>query len=173
MRIKKIIICSKNYLNVLCVVFFSIPPDCILLEIMGLNYKNLTGKTSSDKMLHDKGFNFAKNAKYERYQRVLALIFYKFFDKKIICYSQRPHSRNNKNDNTWDQQLAEELHKTIIKKFKKRKVQSTFIGNIFSADLADMELISKFNQRKLSFSIVIDISRTYGSVILLNDITNY
>ena len=40
-------------------------------------------------------------------------------------------------------------------------------------DLADMELISKFNERKLFFSIVIDISRTYGSVILLNDITNY
>ena len=100
MRIKNIIICSKNYLNVLCVVFFSIAPDCILLEIMGLNCKNLTRKTSSDKMLHDKGFNFAKNAKYERYQRGLALIFYKFFDKKIICYSQRPRSRNNKNNNT-------------------------------------------------------------------------
>ena len=39
-------------------------------------------------------------------------------------------------------------------------------------DLADMELI-KFNERKFFFSIVIDISRTYGSVILLNDITNY
>ena len=64
MRIKKVIICSKNYLNVLCVVFFSIPPDCILLEIMGLNFKNLTRKTSSDKMLCDKGFKFVKNPKY-------------------------------------------------------------------------------------------------------------
>ena len=72
-----------------------------------------------------------------------------------------------------DQQLSEELHKTITKKLKKRKVQSTFIGNILGADLPDMELISKFNQRKLFFSVVIDISRTYGSVILLNDITNY
>ena len=138
---------------------------------MELNFKKLTRKTS-DKMLCNKGFNFAENTKYERYQRWLAPIFYKYFDKKIICYCQRPHNRNNKNDNTSDQQLAQ-LHKTIIKKFKKRKVQSTFIGNILGADLADMELISKFNERKLFFSIVIDISRTYVSVILLNDITNY
>ena len=138
---------------------------------MELNFKKLTRKTS-DKMLCNKGFNFAENTKYERYQRWLAPIFYKYFDKKIICYCQRPHNQNNKNDNTSDQQLAQ-LHKTIIKKFKKRKVQSTFKGNILGADLADMELISKFNERKLFFSIVIDTSRTYGSVILLNDITNY
>ena len=172
MRITNVIICSKNYLNVLCVIFFSIAPDCNLLDIMELNFKKLTRKTSSDKMLHNKGFNFAKNTKYERYPRRLALTFYKYFNKKIICYSQRPHDRNNKNDNASGQQLAQ-LHKTIIKKFKKRKVRSTFIGNILGADLADMELISKFNERKLFFSIVIDISRTYGSVILLNDITNY
>ena len=73
-----------------------------------------------------------------------------------------------------DQQLAEELHKSITKKFKKRKVQSTFIGNVLGADLADMKLINKFNERNLFFRIIIiDISRTYGSVILLNDITNY
>ena len=73
-----------------------------------------------------------------------------------------------------DQQLAEELHKSITKKFKKRKVQSTFIGNVLGADLADIKLINKFNERNLFFRIIIiDISRTYGSVILLNDITNY
>ena len=72
-----------------------------------------------------------------------------------------------------DQQLEEELHKSITKKFKKRKVQSTFIGNVLGADLADMKLINKFNERNLFFRIIIDISRTYGSVILLNDITNY
>ena len=72
-----------------------------------------------------------------------------------------------------DQQLEEELHKSITKKFKKRKVQSTFIGNVLGADLADMKLINKFNERNLFFRIIIDISRRYGSVILLNDITNY
>ena len=43
-------------------------------------------------------------------------------------------------------ELAEKLHKPIIKKFEKRKVQSPFIENIWGADLADMQLISKFNK---------------------------
>ena len=38
----------------------------------------------------------------------------------------------------------EELHKPMIKKFEKRKVHSAFIDNIWGADLADMQLISKF-----------------------------
>ena len=43
-------------------------------------------------------------------------------------------------------QLAEEIHKTIIGKIKKRKVYSAFEDNIWTADLADMQLISKFNK---------------------------
>ena len=42
--------------------------------------------------------------------------------------------------------LVEELHKPIIKKFHKRKVQLAFIENIWGIDLADMQLISKFNK---------------------------
>ena len=50
MRIKNVIIRSKNYLNVLCVVFFSIASDCNLLDIMGLNFKTLTRRIiTSDK----------------------------------------------------------------------------------------------------------------------------
>ena len=45
-----------------------------------------------------------------------------------------------------DQQLAEELHKPVIGKFKKWKVHSIFIDNIWGADLADMQIISKFNK---------------------------
>ena len=53
--------------------------------------------------------------------------------------------------------MAEELHKPIIRKFKKRKVDSTFIDNIWGVDVADMQLISKFN-KGLSFLLcVIDI----------------
>ena len=44
------------------------------------------------------------------------------------------------------EQLAEELHKPITRKFKKRKVYSLFKGNIWAANLADMQLISKFNK---------------------------
>ena len=45
-----------------------------------------------------------------------------------------------------DLQLAEQLHEPIIRKFNKRKVQSPFIDNIWGDDLADMELLSKFNK---------------------------
>ena len=45
-----------------------------------------------------------------------------------------------KNDNMSDQQLAEELRKTIIRIFKKRKVHSSFVDNIWITDLADMQL---------------------------------
>ena len=45
-----------------------------------------------------------------------------------------------------DQQLAKELHKPIIKKIKKRKVQSPFLDNIWGTDLADMQFISNFNK---------------------------
>ena len=45
-----------------------------------------------------------------------------------------------------NKELLEELHKPIIRKFNKRKVQSPFIDNIWDDDLADMELLSKFNK---------------------------
>ena len=46
-----------------------------------------------------------------------------------------------------NQQLADEIHKPIIKKFKKRNVYSSFKDNIWDADLADMQLIGKSNKR--------------------------
>ena len=60
-----------------------------------------------------------------------------------------------------DQQLAEDLHKPIIKKFKKRKVQSLFIDNIWGADLADMQSISKFNKGIRFLLCAIDIFSKY------------
>ena len=55
-----------------------------------------------------------------------------------------------------DQQLAEELHKLIIRKFNKSKVEPSFIDNIWDADLVDMQLMSKFNKRVRVLSYVID-----------------
>ena len=51
-----------------------------------------------------------------------------------------------KNEHISNKQLAEELHKPIIRKFKKRKVQSPFIDNIWGVDLDDMQLIGKCNK---------------------------
>ena len=56
-----------------------------------------------------------------------------------------------------DKELAEELHKPNIKKIKKRKVQSPFIDNIWGADLAYMQLISKFNKGICFLLCVFDI----------------
>ena len=46
------------------------------------DFKYLKRRTASDKVLRDKAFNIAKNPKYDEYQRVLASMVYKFFDKK-------------------------------------------------------------------------------------------
>ena len=55
-----------------------------------------------------------------------------------------------------NEQLAEELHKPIIKKLKKRRVFSSFKDNIWGADLADMQLISKFKRGIRFLLYVID-----------------
>ena len=46
------------------------------------DFKDLARRTASDKVLRDKAFNIAKNPKYDGYQRGLASMVYKFFDKK-------------------------------------------------------------------------------------------
>ena len=94
-----------------------------------------------------KAFDIAKNLKHDGYQRALASMVYKFLNKKSS-------GGDIKNENLSDQrssdlvtrQLAEKLHKPIIRKFNKRKVQSFIIDNIWGADLSVMQLISKFNK---------------------------
>ena len=72
--------------------------------------KDLAKRTASDKVLGDKAFNIAKNPKHDGYQRGLASMVYKFFDKK-----SRGSGVNN-NEIKQNEQLTEELHKPIIKK---------------------------------------------------------
>ena len=102
------------------------------------NFKDLARRTVADKLLRDKAFNIAKDPKYDGYQRGLASMVYKFFDKKTTGRGIKSIPQN--------EQLAKELHKPIIKKFLKRKVYSTFKDNIWDPDLADMQLISKLNK---------------------------
>ena len=52
----------------------------------------------------------------------------------------------SKNQIISNKELAEGLHKPVIRKLEKRKIHSPFIDNIWGADLADMQLISKFNK---------------------------
>ena len=85
--------------------------------------------------MRDEAFHIAKNPKYDGYQRGLASMIYEFFNKK-------DYERTVKNENNSSKELAEELHKPIMKNFIKIKVHSTFTDNIWGFDLADMQLIS-------------------------------
>ena len=58
------------------------------------NFKDLTRRTASDKILHDKAFNIAKNSKYNEYQRILALMFHKYFDKKASAGSTKLENKS-------------------------------------------------------------------------------
>ena len=71
---------------------------------------------------------------------------YKFFDKKL----------------EWkiivNEQLAEELYKPVIKRFKRKKVNAKFKDNIWAADLAEMESLSSKNKNVKYLFCVIDFS---------------
>ena len=69
------------------------------------DFKDLARRTASDKVLRDKAFNIAKNPKYDEYQRELASMVYKFFEKK----SKGSGIVNN--DIKQNLQLAKEFHK--------------------------------------------------------------
>ena len=113
---------------------------------------NLAKRTQSDKVFRDKTFKIASDPKYDGYQRRLASMICKFFDKK--CSGSGIANEPN-------YQLANELHKSIIRKFKKRKVYSFFRDNIWGVDLADMQLLSKYNKGNKYLLCVIDLFSKY------------
>ena len=91
---------------------------CFQHDMAYEDFKDLPIRLASDKLLHDNAFNIAKNLIYDAYQRGLALMVYKFFDKKS--------------------DLAEELQQPIIKKFENRKVDLSFKDNNQLDDLANI-----------------------------------
>ena len=133
---------------------------CFQHDLTYGDFKALARKTASDKVLRDKAFNIAKNPKNDGYQRDLASMVYKFFDKK---------SSDSGIKSMPNQQLANELHKPIIRKFQKRKVYSSFEDNIWGADLADVQLISKYNKGIRFLLCVTDIFSKYEWVAPLKD----
>ena len=107
--------------------------------------------------MRDKELNIAKNLKYGCYQRGFATMVYKFFNKKFQM-----------------EQLKMKISEILeyyqnIRNFKKRKVHSTFIDNIWGGDLADMQLVSKFNEGFRFLLCVIDIYSKHAWVIPLKD----
>ena len=82
------------------------------------HFKDLARRTASDKILGDKAFNIAKNPKYDWYWRGLASMVYKFFDKKSALLTYKSTSGSDVNISLqFNEELAKELHKPIIKKF--------------------------------------------------------
>ena len=92
------------------------------------DHKDLINRTEADKVLRDKAYDIASNPEYDGYQRGLASMVYKFFDKKSMGSGINSSLI-----------LADELHKPVIKKCNKRKVYSQFKDNIWRVDLADMQ----------------------------------
>ena len=93
--------------------------------------KNLLRETASDEVLHNKAVNIAKRPKYDGYQRGLASMVYDFFHEKsfggAVAHARLEHLATQdksaiKCQVTPNQELAEELHKPIIRKLGKHKV---------------------------------------------------
>ena len=122
--------------------------------------KDLAKRTQSDKVWRDKAFKIASDPKYDGYQRGLASMVYKFFHKKSsgIGIVNEPNY-----------QLANELYKPIIQKFKKRNVYSSFRDNIWGVDLADMQSLSKYNKGNKYLLCTIYLFSKYAWVAPLKD----
>ena len=100
------------------------------------DFKDWTRVIASDKILHDKAFDMAKNPKYDVYQRGLASMVYKLFDKTTsatyawldtLATRAMQATRNKfagsgiKNENISSKELAEELRKQLLKNLRKEK----------------------------------------------------
>ena len=95
---------------------------------------------------------------------------YKFFNNKTVGSGDTMLANKSAIKSIpQNEQLAAELHKPIIRKFKKIKVYSAFEDNIWGADFADMQLISTFNKGFRFLLCVIDIFSKYACVVPLKD----
>ena len=99
--------------------------------------------------MKDRAYKIARNRGYEGYQRALANMTYTFFDKKT------------RSGVIVSEELAEELHEVVTKKFKRRKFYARFKANIWAANLAEMESLSSKYKNVKSLLCVIDVFTKY------------
>ena len=131
--------------------------------------KDLINRTKADKVLKDKAYNIASNPEYDGYQRGLASMVYKFFDKKSMGSGTAKPSSLEHIARDSSLILADELHKTFIKKFNKRKVYSQFRDNIWGVELADTQSLSKKNKGIKYLLCAIDLFSKYAFAVPLKD----
>ena len=137
------------------------------------DHKDLINRTKSDKVLRDKAYDIASNPEYDGYQRGLASMVYKFFDKKSMGSGIKEDTTKSTGEPSALARssliLADELHKPVIKKFNKRKVYSQFKDNIWGVDLGDMQSLSKENKGIKYLLCAIDLYSKYAFVVPLKD----
>ena len=108
---------------------------CFQHDMVYGKIKDLVKRTQSYKVSKDKTFKIAGDPKYDGYQRGLASLVYNIFDKKSASFNKSKGngiatSLANKSADEPNYQLANELHKPIIKKNKNKIVYSGFKDNI-------------------------------------------
>ena len=86
---------------------------------------------------------------------------YQFFDKKSRGSGVAATEPNY--------QLANELHRSVYGKFKKKKVYSSFRDNIWGVDLADIQSLSKYNKGVRYLLCAINLFSKYAWFISLKD----
>ena len=119
--------------------------------------------TDSDKVLRKKVFSIAKISKYDGYQIGLVSMVYNFFAKS----SSTTYKGIGINSDVVPEN--QQLQNAINRKFEKQRVYSSFKDNAYDANLAGMELISKFNKVFHFFLCVIDFYCKYKWAVPLND----
>ena len=113
-------------------------------------------KTISDKVLKDRAYEIAINPEYDGYKRGLRSMVYTFFDKKTGSGV------------SVNEELAQELNKSVIKKVKRRRAYLRFKDNIWAGDLAEMGSLSSKN-RGVKYFCVILVFNKYAWVKPLKD----
>ena len=97
---------------------------CFVHDAASSDSKDLTKRTFADKILKHKAFDIGYQ-RYDGYQRGLVSMVYKFFDSKVASPDKNTVGSGEKHVNTkitpQNEQLAEELHKPIIRNSKKEK----------------------------------------------------
>ena len=84
-------------------------------------HKDLINRTEADKVLRDKAYDIASNPEYDGYQRDLASMVYKFFDKKSMGSGIKKDTTKSSSLERSSLILADELHKPVLKYLIKEK----------------------------------------------------
>ena len=135
---------------------------CFRHDMVYGDFKDINRRIFADKVLYNKAFNIAEDPN----TMDINVDFLQWFINSLI---KERLVKVLKNENISNKKSGKQLHKPIIRTFNKRKEHSPFIDNIWGADLAEMQLTSKFNKGFRILLFVIDIYSKYPWVISLKN----